>query len=205
MGRASFCSVALREKNQREGKKSLQPLIDYLEAYSSAEIMSQALKRNEKFGMGSAVGDKACHLFAKIYVSILGLVKYKVDDTGWTGYSYEVPFDSNAGRVLFRTGFLTEWASLQDYEDWEVIKPGQGKGGANYIRVTNIRGKKVSTESQTPQYFSDYSKVAVYYLKTSTRPRMMEVQRMPNVIIHQLLEFGKLILTIASTPLSIVR
>jgi hypothetical protein len=31
--------------------------------------MSQELKSNERYGLGKAIGDKACHLFAKWAVS----------------------------------------------------------------------------------------------------------------------------------------
>jgi len=126
-----YVPLLLEKDFQKTKKETSQPLIDYLESYESAEIMAQQLKDNERYGLGSAIGDKACHLFAKIYTSILRLVKHRVKDTGWSGISYEVPFDSNAGRVLFRTGFLLELAPLKDYENWNVIQKGKGKGGLN--------------------------------------------------------------------------
>ena len=86
----------------------------YLKSWRSGEEMSQQLKDNERYGLGKAIGDKACHLFAKMYVSIFNLVKHRSGDTGWTDISYEVPFDSNAGRVLFRAGFFTSLADLED-------------------------------------------------------------------------------------------
>ena len=65
-------------------------------------------------------------------MSIIRLVKHKTVDNGWTDFSYEVPFDSNAGRVLFRTGFFLELASLTNYVKWDVIQKGKGKGELLY-------------------------------------------------------------------------
>lgn len=138
--------------------------------------MAQQLKDNKKYGLGSAIGDKACHLFAKMYVSIFKLVKHKSKDTGWTDFSYEVPFDSNAGRVLFRTGFLLEWATLKDYENWGVIQKGKGKSGTHYIRVTNIRGQKTQNIPTISKFFSDYVDVITNYLKIGYRPRSVKIQ-----------------------------
>ncbi|EHP82733.1 hypothetical protein [Methanotorris formicicus] len=97
--------MLLEKDLEKENKQSVEPFIKYLEKYDSAELMTEKLKEDERYGLGSAIGNKACHLFAKLYVSRLNLKKR--NDSGWTGISYEVPFDSNAGRVLFRCGFLT--------------------------------------------------------------------------------------------------
>lgn len=184
-----LCVPLLLEKDlESQYKISSQPLIDYLESFPSAEIMAQQLKDNERYGLGSAIGDKACHLFAKLYVSIFRLVKHKTRDNGWTDFSYEVPFDSNAGRVLFRTGFFLEFASLRDYENWNVIQKGKGKGGVDYIRVTNIRGKKATIHLYT-DIFDDYLYVVREFLKMG-RPRTIEIQRIPNLLIYQLSQEG---------------
>jgi len=186
-----LCIPLLLDKDlKKDGKESPQPLIDYLESWESAEIMAQRLKDNERYGLGSAIGDKACHLFAKMYVSVFGLVKHKLDDTGWTNISYEVPFDSNAGRVLFRTGFLQQWATLQDYEDWEVIQRGKGKGGTHYIRVTNIRGKKTYNIPLNSELFSDYVNIITNYLKIGHKPQSIEIQRLVNLLVYELMRKG---------------
>lgn len=185
-----LCIPLLLEKEcEKSEKECFQPLIDYLESWDSAEIMAKRIKDHEKYGLGSAIGDKACHLFTKKYVSILKLVKNKLGDLGWTGISYETPFDSNAGRVLFRTGFLLEWASLKEYEDWNVIQKEKGKEGTHYIRVTNIRGKKTQRIFKDSDFFKDYVDILVKYLKIGVRrPRYIEIQRIPNIIIYELLK-----------------
>lgn len=184
-----LCVPLLLEKDlQKSNKESSQPLIDYIESWDSAEIMAQQLKDNERYGLGSAIGDKACHLFAKMYVSIYKFIKHKLNDAGWGDISYEVPFDSNAGRVLFRTGFLSEWASLKEYEYWNVIQRDKGKDGTHYIRVTNIRGKRTQNIPQI--FFKGYIDIVSNYLKIGRSPRSIEIQRIPNLIIYELLKEG---------------
>lgn len=182
-----LCVPLLLEKDlETEGNESTQPLVDYLHRCVSAEIMSQQLKDNERYGLGSAIGDKACHLFAKIYVSVLKLARTDGINKGWTGISYEVPFDSNAGRVLFRMGFLLEFATLSNYIDEDVIQEGKGKNGTDYIRVTNIRGIKISREELGHEKMQHYKELVREYLKIGSNPRSAEIQRIPNLLIYQL-------------------
>jgi len=179
--------MLLEKDNAKRGVKSSQPFVDYLEEHDSAEIMARQLKDNERYGLGSAIGDKACHLFAKMYVSIFKLVKSKVNDKGWTDISYEIPFDSNAGRVLFRTGFLLELASLKDYEDWNVIQRGIGKGKRHYIRVTNIRGKKIRMISFESEILGEYGNIVKNYLKIARQsPKSIEIQHIPNLLVYRI-------------------
>ncbi len=187
-----LCVPLLLEKDRQKFsmEESPQPLVDYLESFDSAEIMAQDLKDNERYGLGSAIGDKACHLFTKLYVSVFKLVKNRKNDLGWSQISYEVPFDSNAGRVLFRTGFLQECADLQDYKDWDVIQEGKGKGGVNYIRVTNIRGRKVQNSGREPR-FKDYVQIATKFLRTDRRPKSIEIQRLPNLLVYDIGRDGR--------------
>jgi len=165
----------------KNNKESEQPLIDYLESFESSEIMSQELKGNERCGLGKAIGDKACHLFAKWYIHSFNLVKRK--DFGWDKWSFESPFDSNAGRVLFRTGFLTIWANLDDYEDWDVIQKEGGKRNTHYIRVTNIRGHKSKKALKEESLFEKYVEVCKEHLRIKSIPRSVEIQQILNAIL----------------------
>ena len=92
--------LALPHILSQRSDEALQPtaLLDYLESYPSAEAMSRGVKDHELFGLGKAIGDKACHLFAKWMVSTFNLAR--PIGPSWGEYAYEVPFDSNAGRVL---------------------------------------------------------------------------------------------------------
>jgi len=176
-----LCVHLLLEKDLGE-KESTQPFIEYLESFESSEIMSRGLKNHGRYGLGSAIGDKACHLFVKWYIHAFNLSSKK--DDGWSKWSFEVPFDSNAGRVLFRAGFFTSLADLEDYEDWEVIQRGKGKGKTNYIRVTNIRDKKVQKDIEDKKIIENYNEVILNHLKIRKRiPTKFKIQQIPNAIL----------------------
>lgn len=183
--------LLLEQDNKRRGEDSIQPLIDYIESFDSAEIMSQQIKDNNRYGMGSAVGDKACHLFAKLYISVFKLVTdNKSGDLGWTDLSYVAPLDSNAGRILFRTGFWLTWANLDDLIRWNVIQE-DGKGDANYnIRVTNIRGRKTDCIPQKTEEFNSYKNFVINYWKIGKQPRKVDIQHIPTIIIQKLNDKG---------------
>ena len=176
-----LCVPLLLEKDLGE-KESTQPFVEYLESFESSEIMSKQLKSHERYGLGSAMGDKACHLFVKWYIHTFSLSSKK--DDGWSKWSFEVPFDSNAGRVLFRAGFFTSLADLEDYEDWKVIQKGEGKRKTHYLRVTNIRGKKVQKDIDDERIIENYRNVVLNHLKIRKRtPTKLEIQRIPNAIL----------------------
>jgi len=108
----------------------------------------------------------------------------KRKDESFGPLSYELPFDSNAGRVLFRTGFLLNCTELSDYEKWEVIQKGRGKGGEDYIRVTNIRGKKSNVLSTSKEMMDAYETICIKYLKVrKRRPSTIEIQQVPNTLL----------------------
>jgi len=156
-------------------------LVDYLEKWPSSEEMSQELKDNERYGLGKAIGDKAAHLFAKWYVDSFAISRNK--NKPWGKLSFELPMDSNAGRVLFRTGYFMHFTSLKELEKWQVIQKNIGKGGTHYIRVTNLRGKKSTPALNDPKIFKDYVTIYCDYLKIGRKPRTIEIQRIPNVLL----------------------
>lgn len=169
-------------------------LLDYLESWDSAEKMSQQLKDHERYGLGKAIGDKACHLFAKWMCSSFELSRRM--DLSWGKFSFEVPYDSNAGRVLWRTGYLLKWASLNEYTRKGVIQYGVGKGGKHYIRVTNIRGMR-TTRMLPPHIQELYSEIVINHLKTHSRsPRTIELQRIQHAYLLAI--YGKSNLGVAN-------
>jgi len=182
-----LCVPLLLEKDLGE-KESVQPLVEHIESFLSSEIASKQIKNHERYGLGSAIGDKACHLFIKWYIHTFNLSTKTTE--GWSKWSYEAPFDSNTGRVLFRTGFFLSLANLKDYENWDVIQKGKGKGGTNYIRVTNIRGKKVQIEITDKGINKNYEEVVLKHFKIRKRsPATIEIQQLPNAILLNS-EFG---------------
>lgn len=176
-----LCVPLLLEKDLGK-KESVQPLVEYIESFLSSETASKEIKNHKRYGLGSAIGNKACHLFIKWYIHTFNLSIKKTE--GWSKWSYEVPFDSNTGRVLFRTGFFLSLADLKDYENWNVIQKGKGKGGTNYIRITNIRGKKAQIENIDKKISKNYKDIVLNHLKTRKRkPTTIEIQQLPNAIL----------------------
>lgn len=164
---------------------STTPLLDHLETYPSTEKMTQKIKDDPRYGLGKAIGDKGAHLFGKWLVSSFSLIRRQ--EESWQGLSYEVPFDSNAGRVLWRTGYLLKWATEDDYihHKTPVLQKGRGKGGKNYLRVTNIRGMSLSRISNLPSEICEvYTEICTTYLKTHTKaPQKIEIQRIQHAYL----------------------
>ncbi|MGQ9585317.1 MAG: hypothetical protein ACUVXG_07945 [Anaerolineae bacterium] len=159
-----------------------ESLFRYVTGWRSAEIMSKHLKTHPRYGLGKAVGDKATHLFAKWLIHTFPLVES--DDPGWGPFGFEVPFDSNAGRVLFRTGFFLQWASLEEYKKWDVVRPGKGKKGAHYLRVTNVRNKSSGRAKSDSLLFETYCELYAKHLKIGRgAPRTFPVQRIPLALL----------------------
>ena len=174
---------------QKENRERTEPFLDYIENEemdwrSSSEIMSWKIKDHKRLGMGKAIGDKAAHLFAKwiVYTYPIGR---RLNERPWGQYSFEVLFDSNAGRVLFRTGYFLTFTTRQDLIEHGVVQENQGKGGKDYIRVTNIRGMKASINLDLVNSES-YSNLCVEHLLTHKRqPQKYEIQKIP---LAQILE-----------------
>ncbi len=162
-------------------RQSSSPLLDYLKSSLSAKAMTKALKDHERYGLGKAIGDKACHLYAKWLVSSFRLSRRK--EPSWGEYSLEVPYDSNAGRVLWRTGYLLHWASEDEYMQRDVIQKGKGKGGLDYIRVTNMRG--MHTRQELPVDVREvYYEIATQHLSThKKKPSKFEIQRLQHAFL----------------------
>lgn len=173
----------LLEKEMLPSECKPTALIDYLESFQSTETMTNELKDHEKYGLGKAIGDKACHLFAKWYVSSFNLCRRS--DLSWKDFSYEVPYDSNAGRVLWRTGYFLNWADESYFQKKEVLQPGRGKDNLCYIRVTNIRGNAVQNVDNLPEDIKElYYDISRKHLKTHIKkPTKFEIQRIQHAFL----------------------
>ena len=173
--------IMLLERDCQKHNKMSTALIDYLEFWQSSGQMCTQLQRHPRYGLGKAIGDKACHLFAKWVVSSFRLTRRT--DPSWSDFSFEVPYDSNAGRVLWRTGYLLKWASKKDYIKREVIQERAGKQGLDYIRVTNIRGMG-ATNSLPPDIQERYINIALNHLKSHVKvPSKVEIQRIQHAYL----------------------
>jgi hypothetical protein len=161
-----------------------QSLIEFLKSFSSSEIMSQEIKKHKKYGLGKAIGDKAAHLFAKWTIYTYSLLN-STTDSGWGQFSFEIPFDSNAGRVLWRTGFFLHFISEDDFIKNKVIQIGSGKHGKNYLRITNCRGIKITQNIQDVNK-DKYDRLCIDCLKVIKKsPKNIELQRVPAVLLYE--------------------
>jgi len=173
--------LAVKEA-ERGGREPATALLDYLKSHRSAEQMSKQLKEHRKFGLGKAIGDKAAHLLGKWTVHSYPLLR---DDAkpAWDPWAYEVPFDSNAGRVLYRTGLLSRWGRPKDYKSRQALQPGKGKAGKTYLRVTNLRGIHSKAAASEPRIAEANTALCTKHLAThSKRPQKVEVQRIPSIV-----------------------
>jgi hypothetical protein len=162
-------------------EKNNDTLTGYLEKNPSSEIMSRKLKDDPKYGLGKAIGNKAAHLFTKWYVHSFSLSMNK--SNSWGKLSFELPLDSNAGRVLFRTGWLLNFMTLRELKNWEVVQEEAGKKRSHYIRVTNLRGYNCKIAMNDSDFFNKYKGISREYLKIKANPRSVEIQQIPNALL----------------------
>lgn len=175
---------------RRGNEPSSTLLLDYLEGYPSTEQMTIHLKEHPRYGLGKAIGNKAAHLFGKWLVSLFHLTRRV--GSGWDDFSYEVPYDSNAGRVLWRTGYLLNWASELAYQSAGVLRPGAGKGRKTYLRVTNLRGMRSEIDLSSDLHRM-YGKICTEHLRSHRHPpRKIEIQRIQHAYLWSVFEKERL-------------
>jgi len=155
-------------------------LLDYLECWPSAERMSEQIKAHKRYGLGKAIGDKATHLFTKWVVETFRLSRRA--DKGWSPFSYEVPYDSNAGRVLWRTGYILHWLDEHTLLEKGVVQLDKGKGGAHYLRVTNLRGITIPLKERNSKQWALYLDLTREHFKGG-RPQKAQFQRLQHLYL----------------------
>ena len=127
-----------------EGGTLLEAL--YTKNRSAEKCASNFIKTNEEFGLGKAIGDKACHLLMKWLIDTYGFLP-KGRATFWSKNSYQMPFDTNAIRVLTMAGIVTHFISFEILTGREARKHVfQPRDSKIYIRATNLRSFKLERE-----------------------------------------------------------
>jgi len=79
-------------------------LLEWVQSHTCADAAALALRNDKKYGFGRAIGYKASRLFIKWLIHTYGVITQQ--DPRWGPNSYEIPLDSNVGRVLMRTGYI---------------------------------------------------------------------------------------------------
>lgn len=150
-------------------------LLQMLDSYKTAEQMVAAIKFDRDFGLGKAIGDKACHLFCKWVVDEEGLLPLEPGKPGWSRNSYEVPVDSNVGRVLVMSGVAAALCGEDELKNQKVLQPDAD--GRIYIRATNLRACRV--KNTAPLTESDalacIRRLYASRLQTITLPKFLNV------------------------------
>lgn len=155
-------------------------LLQMLDSYTTAERMIEAIKTDRDFGLGKAIGNKACHLLCKWLVDEQSLLPLDANRPGWTKNSYEVPIDSNVGRVLVMSG-VAGWYCGDQLERQEVIQPQND--GRFYIRATNLRN---CTVTHTQPLESAHALSTVQRLFASRQIKRISLPRFLNVCIEEI-------------------
>lgn len=107
----SFCLgtpllVLLRLRNS-----CYRGLLNWLKNLSSGEEASEKIREDNEYGLGRAIGYKACRLFVKHLIHNLKILEE------WSENSYLLPFNSNVGRVLSRSGAILAFISWKDFQE----------------------------------------------------------------------------------------
>lgn len=158
----------LKEKNKG--------LLALFKEQKSAESLSKFIKENEFYGLGKGIGNKAAHLLVKWLLYTYGIL----DSTSnaWKQNSYELPLDSNAGRVLFMTGFFDHFLIGLNNPDI-FVGFEQEKGSDYYIYVTRaFRGKKAEKLDEDETKAIE-KKIRILF---SSRIRSIQVQWIVNYL-----------------------
>lgn len=172
----------LLEKKSRGGIARASALTRYLKSFKSAEDMRRAVKSHETYGLGKMIGDKAAHLFAKWVIHAYPLLKDAARPE-WDAWSYELPMDSNLGRVLYRTGFWGLWMLPRDFRKGGESAPFRrgGKNGQLHFRVTNLRGKRSRIAARYPAMATAYRELCRTHLRQGS-PSKIQMQRIPSAL-----------------------
>lgn len=114
-------------------------LIQWLDQHKSAQTMSDRLKDDPEFGLGKAIGNKACNLLTKWLVDTHEILPLRTKN-GWSKNSFEIPIDSNIGRVFVMSGVASFYLG-DEILSKNVLQ--QKSNGSVYIRATNLRDREV--------------------------------------------------------------
>jgi hypothetical protein len=172
--------LAHLEVDAANGHSSTDVLRSYVERRESAETMVQWLKYDPRYGLGNGIDDRAYHLFAKWVVSTFSLAQGRFHR--WSAFSYDLPYDADGGRVLWRTGFLLRWASEQDYRRARVIQEGDGR--LNQLRIANMQ--RMVTSAPLPTCVSaSYQLIVLHHMMTHKYPpRKARIARIPHAYLY---------------------
>jgi hypothetical protein len=117
-------------------------LLQWVQSHTCADAAALALRDNRKYGFGAAIGYKASRLFIKWLMHTYEIITRQ--DRQWGRNSYEIPLDSNVGRVLMRTGYIFP---LLEGDPAETLTRGgqwtEQKDGRVNLSAQKLRGIRI--------------------------------------------------------------
>jgi len=113
-------------------------LLSFMKKAGRANNIPNLIRDNDEYGLGNAIGYKACHLLVKWLIHTFPIIERS--DLRWGNNSYEIPLDSNVGGVFMRSGLLflfTNEEELWDTKCW--IEQSNERVNLSAQRLNNLR------------------------------------------------------------------
>jgi len=106
-GTVMLCLKKLYEDNKT--------LLSFMLESGRADNIADYIRNDTDYGLGNAIGHKASRLLVKWVIHTFPIIENA--DLRWGPNSYEIPLDSNVGRVFMRSGLL--FLFVNENQLWE--------------------------------------------------------------------------------------
>jgi len=139
-GTAMLCLKKLKE-NGRD-------LLSFILESPRADSVADRVRNHNDYGLGNAIGHKASRLLVKWLIHTFPVIESA--DSRWGPNSYEIPLDSNVGRVFMRSGLL--FLFKNEEELWSSrcwIRQSDGKVNLSAQRLNHLKipaGTQIESE-----------------------------------------------------------
>jgi len=113
-------------------------LLSFILESGRADNIADYIRNDTNYGLGNAIGHKASRLLIKWAIHTFPIIEKP--DLKWGSNSYEIPLDSNVGRVFMRSGLLflfTNEDELWNSRCW--IEQSNGKVNLSAQRLNELR------------------------------------------------------------------
>jgi hypothetical protein len=129
-GTVMLCLKKLYEDNKT--------LLSFISDSGRADNIANYIREDSDYGLGNAIGHKASRLLIKWTIHTFPIIEET--DLRWGPNSYEIPLDSNVGRVFMRSGLLflfTKEDQLWESRCW--IEQSNGKVNLSAQKLNELR------------------------------------------------------------------
>ncbi len=129
-GTVMLCLKKLYEDNKT--------LLSFILESGRADNIAEYIRNDTEYGLGNAIGYKASRLLIKWVIHTFPIIER--NDLRWGPNSYEIPLDSNVGRVFMRSGLL--FLFVNENQLWESrcwIEQTNGRINLSAQRLNELR------------------------------------------------------------------